>query len=86
MRREPIPTALLGNLQTFFLFSDAPKPFQAKLTSKFKIMQYHIQEYIIKEGDPALSMFWILKGAVGVTFTDGDPCTRSSALVCFLTK
>ncbi|KAK6202269.1 uncharacterized protein RJT21DRAFT_118272 [Scheffersomyces amazonensis] len=35
-------------------------------------MQYHPQEYIIKKGDPSKSMYWILKGTVSVTSTDGE--------------
>lgn len=67
-----IPLALLNRLKTFPLFRDAPKSFHSKVGSKLNLVQYHAQEYIIKEGDPALSMFWILKGTVGVTSTDGD--------------
>lgn len=67
-----IPAELLGKLQTFPLFVDAPKSFHSKVGSKLKLVQYRTQEYIIKEGDPALSMFWILKGTVGVTSTDGE--------------
>lgn len=67
-----IPAELLGKLKTFPLFLDAPKSFHSKVGSKLKLVQYHNQEYIIKEGDPALSMFWILKGTVGVTSTDGE--------------
>ncbi|WPK23110.1 hypothetical protein PUMCH_000335 [Australozyma saopauloensis] len=72
LRDLNIPATLLDKLKTFPLFRDAPKSFHAKVGSKLKLVQYHAQEYIIKEGDPALSMFWILKGTVGVTSTDGE--------------
>lgn len=67
-----IPFGLLHKLLTFPLFQDAPKAFHAKVAAKLKLVQYTPQEYIIKEGDPALSMYWILKGQVSVTSTDGE--------------
>lgn len=66
------PSPFLSKLKTFPLFKDAPKSFHAKVAAKLKLVQYHPQEYIIKEGDPALSMYWILKGTVSVTSTDGE--------------
>lgn len=69
---KSIPSTLLNRLKTFPLFKDAPQSFHAKVGAKLKLVQYHAQEYIIKEGDPALSMFWILKGTVSVASTDGD--------------
>lgn len=72
LQNSYIPETLLNKLKTFPLFRDAPKSFHSKVGSKLNLVQYHAQEYIIKEGDPALSMFWILKGTVGVTSTDGD--------------
>lgn len=67
-----IPHTLLTKLKTFPLFKDAPKLFHTKVAAKLKLVPYHPQAYIIKEGDPALSMFWILKGTVSVTSTDGE--------------
>lgn len=69
---KAVPSTLLDKLATFPLFKDAPKSFHAKVAANLKLVQYHPQEYIIKEGDPALSMYWILKGTVSVTSTDGD--------------
>lgn len=67
-----IPSTLFSKLVTFPLFKDAPKSFHTKVGSKLKLVQYHPREYIIKEGDSALSMYWILKGTVSVTSTDGE--------------
>ena len=61
-----------NRLQTFPLFNKAPKSFHTKVASKLTLMQYHPQEYIIKKGDPSKSMYWILKGTVSVTSTDGE--------------
>ncbi|OBA20197.1 hypothetical protein METBIDRAFT_78652 [Metschnikowia bicuspidata var. bicuspidata NRRL YB-4993] len=63
---------LLHKLQKFPLFQDAPASFHAKVAAKLNLVQYHPQEYIIKQGDPALSMYWILKGSVCVASTDGE--------------
>ncbi|QFZ25644.1 putative F-box LRR-repeat protein [Clavispora lusitaniae] len=70
--QKSIPQTLLDKLVTFPLFKDAPKSFHTKVGAKLKLVQYHPQEYIIKEGDPAMSMYWILKGTVSVTSTDGE--------------
>lgn len=67
-----VPPQFLQKLATFLLFQHAPKPFHTKIASKLKLMQYHPQEYIIREGDPAMAMYWILKGTVSVTSTDGE--------------
>lgn len=67
-----MPLTIISKLVTFPLFKDAPKSFHTKVAAKLKLVQYHPQEYIIKEGDPALSMYWILKGTVSVTSTDGE--------------
>ncbi|KAK6462904.1 hypothetical protein DFJ63DRAFT_318114 [Scheffersomyces coipomensis] len=67
-----IPPDLFNRLQTFPLFKKAPKSFLNKVASKLTLMQYHPQEYIIKKGDPSKSMYWILKGTVSVTSTDGE--------------
>lgn len=69
---KAVPSTLLNKLATFPLFKDAPRSFHAKVAANLKLVQYHPQEYIIKEGDPALSMYWMLKGTVSVTSTDGE--------------
>lgn len=70
--KDSVPSNLLEKLLTFPLFKDAPPLFHHKVASKLKLVQYTPQEYVIKEGDPALSMYWILKGTVSVTSPDGD--------------
>lgn len=67
-----VPPVFFNLLRTFPLFKEAPTSFHTKVVSKLRLMQYHSQEYIIKEGDPSRSMYWILKGTVSVTSTDGE--------------
>lgn len=69
---HPVPSSLLLRLLTFSLFKDAPLSFHAKVASNLRLVQYTPKEYIIKEGDPALLMYWILKGEVSVLSTDGE--------------
>lgn len=67
-----VPPEFLTILATFPLFKQAPTSFYAKVASKLTLMQYHPLDHIIKKGDPSKSMYWILRGTVGVTSTDGE--------------
>ncbi|GMM30077.1 hypothetical protein DAMA08_028220 [Martiniozyma asiatica (nom. inval.)] len=69
---DSIPPEVLHRLQTFSLFSDAPPSFFTALARSLRLVQYRPQEYIVKFGEPAKSMYWILRGTVGVTSTDGE--------------
>ncbi|RLV90829.1 F-box/LRR-repeat protein 7 [Spathaspora sp. JA1] len=71
-REDNIPPDLFNLLTTFPLFKKAPKSFHSKISSQLKLVQYHPQAFIIKKGDPSYSMYWILKGSVGITSTDGE--------------
>lgn len=67
-----IPRVFLDQLATFPLFINAPITFHKKVASNLNLIQFHPREYIIKTGDPSKSMYWILKGTVSVTSTDGE--------------
>lgn len=67
-----IPRIFLDQLATFPLFINAPIAFHKKVAANLKLIQFHPKEYIIKTGDPSKSMYWILKGSVSVTSTDGE--------------
>lgn len=69
---DVVPSDLLERLQTFSLFRNAPPLFHRLIVRRLKLIQYHPQEYIVKAGEPAKSMYWILRGTVGVTSTDGE--------------
>ena len=70
--KKQLPLPLLHKLRKFPLFKDAPKNFHSKVAAKLSLIQYRPQEFIIKENDPALAMYWILKGTVSVALTDGE--------------
>ncbi|ODV95536.1 hypothetical protein PACTADRAFT_20457, partial [Pachysolen tannophilus NRRL Y-2460] len=67
-----IPPELLDRLQTFSLFKNAPPVFLKLIAKRLKLIQFHPQEYILREGEPSKSMYWILRGTVGVTSADGE--------------
>ncbi|CAN3372447.1 hypothetical protein DIURU_005057 [Diutina rugosa] len=67
-----IPPQFLARLRTFPLFNKAPKSFHSKIATNLKLVSFHPQQYIIRQGDASMSMYWILKGTVSVTSTDGE--------------
>lgn len=67
-----IPPQFLARLRTFPLFNKAPKLFHSKIATNLKLVSFHPQQYIIRQGDALMSMYWILKGTVLVTSTDGE--------------
>ncbi|EGV64614.1 hypothetical protein CANTEDRAFT_103764 [Yamadazyma tenuis ATCC 10573] len=60
------------DLTNFPLFKKAPNSFYNKIISHLKLVTYHPQSYIIKKGDDSKSMYWILKGTVLITSSDGE--------------
>lgn len=60
------------DLTNFPLFKKAPKSFYNKIISHLKLLTYHPQSFIIKKGDESKSMYWILKGTVYITSSDGE--------------
>ncbi|CDK25373.1 unnamed protein product [Kuraishia capsulata CBS 1993] len=69
---KAIPLELINRLRTFPLFANAPPAFLSAVGRSLKLIQFHPQEDIVKSGEAAKSMYWILRGSVGVTSTDGE--------------
>lgn len=69
---DDIPSAFLERLMSFSLFHNAPKLFYVAIARKLKLVGYHAHEFIVKAGEPALAMYWILRGSANVTFPDGE--------------
>ncbi|CDO92226.1 unnamed protein product [Kluyveromyces dobzhanskii CBS 2104] len=69
---DEIPSAFLERLMSFSLFHNAPKLFYVAIARKLKLIGYHAHEFIVKAGEPALAMYWILRGSANVTFPDGE--------------
>ncbi|CCH45942.1 F-box/LRR-repeat protein 2 [Wickerhamomyces ciferrii] len=72
LTRYNIPPQLLEKLTTFPLFRNAPRTFHKAIAGRLKLVQHHPQEYIVKFGEPAKSMYLILRGSVAVTSPDGE--------------
>jgi F-box/leucine-rich repeat protein 7 len=62
----------MDKLSKFPLFKNAPNAFHNAIASRLKLVQYHAQEYVVKYGEPAKAMYWILRGSVAVTSPDGE--------------
>lgn len=69
---DDIPALFLDRLMSFSLFHDAPKVFYVAIARKLKLVVYHAHEFIVKAGEPARAMYWILRGSVNVTSPDGE--------------
>ncbi|KAH3684649.1 hypothetical protein WICPIJ_004365, partial [Wickerhamomyces pijperi] len=72
VNESTIPPQLMEKLAKFPLFQNAPKAFHKAIAGRLKLMQHHAQEYIVKFGEPAKAMYWILRGSVAVTSPDGE--------------
>ena len=72
IEKNVIPPEVICRLKDFSLFSNAPNNFFLHLAKVLRLVQYCPQEYIVKHGEPARSMYWILRGTVGVTSMDGE--------------
>ncbi|AET37394.1 cAMP-dependent protein kinase regulatory subunit BCY1 Ecym_1142 [Eremothecium cymbalariae DBVPG len=62
----------LEKLMSFSLFQNASQAFYVSIARKLKLVTYHAQQYILKAGESARTMYWILKGAVNVISPDGE--------------
>ncbi|CEP61684.1 uncharacterized protein LALA0_S03e08482g [Lachancea lanzarotensis] len=67
-----IPKPVLEKLMSFTLFKNAPHVFFVEIARKLTLMTYHAQDHIVKAGEPAKAMYWILRGCVNVTSPDGE--------------
>jgi F-box/leucine-rich repeat protein 7 len=71
-KSNQMPPQLMEKLSTFPLFRNAPPAFHKAIAGRLKLMTHHAQEYIVKFGEPAKAMYWILRGSVAVTSPDGE--------------
>ncbi|KAK9467498.1 hypothetical protein V1512DRAFT_247096 [Lipomyces arxii] len=67
-----MPLEIWDRLRSFPLFADAPDGFLTAISKKLRPQFYSKQDYILTEGDDARAMYWIVRGAVGVTSRDGE--------------
>lgn len=67
-----VPPVLCDRLRDFPLFQNAPPAFFDAIVKSLNVVQFHPQEYIVKYGEPACAMYWVLRGTVNVTSPDGE--------------
>ncbi|KAK9367393.1 hypothetical protein V1509DRAFT_626504 [Lipomyces kononenkoae] len=70
--RTGMPLEIIDRLRSFPLFSSAPDGFLMDIAKKLRPQFYSPQDYILTEGEDARAMYWIVRGAVGVTSRDGE--------------
>ncbi|SCV99370.1 LAFE_0A01684g1_1 [Lachancea fermentati] len=69
---DNIPKMFLEKLTNFTLFQNAPKAFYVEIARRLTLMIYNAQDYIVKAGESARAMYWILRGSVNITSPDGE--------------
>lgn len=69
---DDIPSQFLEKLMNFNLFHNAPRAFYVAIVRKLTLVIHHAQEFIVRAGEPARAMYWILRGSVNVTSPDGE--------------
>ncbi|KAK9457626.1 hypothetical protein V1511DRAFT_178959 [Dipodascopsis uninucleata] len=67
-----MPLEIWNRLRSFPLFSEAPDGFLTAISKKLRPQFYSSQDFIATEGDEARAMYWLVRGAVGVTSRDGE--------------
>ena len=67
-----LPLELLDRLKAFPLFQSAPESFLLSIGKSLRPSVHLPSQEIIREGDDAKAMYWLVRGAVRVTSRDGE--------------
>lgn len=67
-----LPLELLDRLKAFPLFQSAPESFLLSIGKSLRPSVHLPSTEIIREGDDAKAMYWLVRGAVRVTSRDGE--------------
>ncbi|KXL45327.1 hypothetical protein M433DRAFT_4593 [Acidomyces richmondensis BFW] len=67
-----LPLELLDRLKAFPLFQSAPESFLLGIGKSLRLSIYQTNQEIIREGDDAKAMYWLVRGSVRVTSRDGE--------------
>lgn len=67
-----LPLELLDRLKAFPLFQSAPESFLLSIGKSLRPSIYQPSQEIIREGDDAKAMYWLVRGSVRVTSRDGE--------------
>ncbi|KAK3716484.1 hypothetical protein LTR37_006380 [Vermiconidia calcicola] len=67
-----LPLELLDRLKAFPLFQSAPESFLLSIGRSLRPNVYQPSQEIIREGEDAKAMYWLVRGSVRVTSRDGE--------------
>ncbi|KAK4953099.1 hypothetical protein LTR10_008805 [Elasticomyces elasticus] len=67
-----LPLDLLDRLKAFPLFASAPESFLLSIGRSLRPSIHAPNQEIIREGDDAKAMYWLVRGSVRVTSRDGE--------------
>ncbi|KAK4542848.1 hypothetical protein LTR36_006037 [Oleoguttula mirabilis] len=67
-----LPLELLDRLRAFPLFQSAPEAFLLGIGKSLRPSIFQPAQEIIREGDDAKAMYWLVRGSVRVTSRDGE--------------
>ena len=69
---QALPLDLVDRLHSFPLFQSTPESFLFEVGQHLRPQLHVANDYILKEGDEAKAMYWLVRGAVAVTSVDGE--------------
>lgn len=67
-----LPLELIDRLKAFPLFQSAPDSFLLSIGKSLRPSVFQPSQEVIKEGDDAKAMYWLVRGNVKVTSIDGE--------------
>nr|OQO23034.1 hypothetical protein B0A51_08779 [Rachicladosporium sp. CCFEE 5018] len=67
-----LPLELLDRLRAFPLFQSAPESFLLSIGKSLRPSIYQPSQEIVREGEDAKAMYWLVRGSVRVTSRDGE--------------
>ncbi len=67
-----LPLEILDRLKAFPLFRSAPESFLLSIGRSLRPNVYQPNQEIIREGEDAKAMYWLVRGSVRVTSRDGE--------------
>lgn len=69
---QDMPLDLVDRIRSFPLFVSAPDDFLVAIGKHLRPQVHSAHDQILKEGDDARAMYWLVRGAVAVTSRDGE--------------
>lgn len=67
-----MPLDLVDRIRSFPLFLSAPEEFLVAIGNHLKPQIHGANDHIVREGDDAKAMYWLVRGVVAVTSRDGE--------------